>query len=238
MSRLLHITVTAVLCVALSGCAMTWHEPPGCAVIGGAVGAVGGTAGGVVHADGDDDWEGALIALGSTVAGAGIGYTVCHLLEDEPAPQAARAPASVPAEPVQVAEPEPEPIVVVAAPVAPPAPDPCAVAVELEGVNFDSNRAEIRPDAGAILDGAVASLRACTDRRVRVEAYTDSSGSDAYNQALSQRRADAVRQYLVGAGIAADRVDAVGMGEADPVASNATKQGRARNRRVELKPIE
>ncbi len=70
--------------------------------------------------------------------------------------------------------------------------------------------------------------------RVRVEGHTDSIGTDAYNQALSERRANSVRDYMVGRGIAVGRLNSVGRGETRPVASNSTADGRAQNRRVEI----
>lgn len=93
---------------------------------------------------------------------------------------------------------------------------------------------------GAKLTAAAqASLRRTADevgarKSVRVEAHTDSQGSDAANLALSQKRADAVRQALLTAGLSPARVKAVGKGESDPLTSNGTAEGRARNRRVEL----
>jgi OOP family OmpA-OmpF porin len=110
--------------------------------------------------------------------------------------------------------------------------------VRLEGVKFDHDKSELGPNAGSILDETVTALQRCPEKRVRLDAYTDSAGSDAYNQALSQRRADSVRAYLVQHGVAAARIDARGLGESNPVASNDTAEGRAQNRRVELQPID
>ena len=70
---------------------------------------------------------------------------------------------------------------------------------------------------------------------VRVEGNTDSIGTDAYNQGLSERRAESVRSHLIGRGVSASRLTAVGYGESQPIASNDTAEGRALNRRVELK---
>jgi outer membrane protein OmpA-like peptidoglycan-associated protein len=72
---------------------------------------------------------------------------------------------------------------------------------------------------------------------IEVAGHTDSRGSDAYNIKLSQRRAEAVRDYLISKGIAADRLSAKGYGESQPVADNATDEGRFKNRRVELVPL-
>ena len=70
--------------------------------------------------------------------------------------------------------------------------------------------------------------------RISVEGHTDSVGSDASNQSLSEKRADAVRDFLVNAGVPSDRITAAGKGEAEPIATNKTTAGRQQNRRVEL----
>lgn len=98
---------------------------------------------------------------------------------------------------------------------------------------FDSDR--IEPGFAARLDSQISYLAANPKvLSIVIEGYTDSTGPEAYNQDLSYRRALAVRDYLIGRGVEADRVRAVGRGEANPVASNATEAGRAANRRVEL----
>lgn len=74
--------------------------------------------------------------------------------------------------------------------------------------------------------------------RIEIQAYTDSMGEAAYNQTLSEQRANSVRDYMIGKGIAANRMEAKGYGESRPVADNGTRDGRAENRRVELKIIE
>ncbi len=104
----------------------------------------------------------------------------------------------------------------------------------LEGVLFASDSARLGPAADDILSHAVSVLRANPSVSVRVEGHTDSQGGDAYNQALSERRAQAVVDYLIAHGISGDRLGAVGHGETLPVAPNDTANGRARNRRVEL----
>jgi OOP family OmpA-OmpF porin len=101
-------------------------------------------------------------------------------------------------------------------------------------VNFDFDKATIKPDSAAILDEGVRKLEEVGDANVKIVGHTDSIGSDAYNQTLSERRAEAVREYFVAHGIAASRLTTEGRGESEPVASNDTKDGRYMNRRVEL----
>ena len=78
------------------------------------------------------------------------------------------------------------------------------------------------------------ALLAVSARNLIVEGHTDSRGSESYNQGLSQRRADAVRDYLVKRGYPADRIQSRGKGEGSPIANNASPEGRANNRRVEI----
>jgi outer membrane protein OmpA-like peptidoglycan-associated protein len=113
---------------------------------------------------------------------------------------------------------------------------PAPKKLTLEGVNFDNDRAVLRPEAYGILDRAAASLKEWGDVKVEVAGHTDSSNNDDYNQALSQRRAEAVRSYLIIKGVSANRLTAKGYGESQPVADNGTEEGRFKNRRVELVP--
>jgi outer membrane protein OmpA-like peptidoglycan-associated protein len=104
----------------------------------------------------------------------------------------------------------------------------------LEGVNFATGKAELTPESQAILDGVAESLVANEEIRVQVGGHTDNTGSAAVNKRLSAARAEAVRQYLISKGVAADRLTAAGFGPSKPIASNKTAAGRAQNRRVEL----
>jgi len=117
---------------------------------------------------------------------------------------------------------------------ATPAPPPAKKKIVLRNVNFDFDKDNIRADAKPILDEAVRILKNETTEDVISEGPTDSKGTEPYNMGLSRRRASAVKQYLVRNGIAATRVRTEGYGEARPVASNDTEDGRAQNRRVEL----
>ncbi|MDO5290385.1 MAG: OmpA family protein [Pseudomonadota bacterium] len=106
--------------------------------------------------------------------------------------------------------------------------------VTLGDVLFAFNSDRLLPTAGPRLDKLARFLADHPDRLLRVEGYTDGVGSDAYNLNLSQRRAAAVQQALVQRGVAAQRITTAGYGKAHPVASNATAEGRALNRRVEV----
>ena len=107
--------------------------------------------------------------------------------------------------------------------------------LSLTGVNFEFDKATLTPEAKEILEQAVAVLKD-TDGivEVRVEGHTDSIGTEAYNQKLSQARAEAVVEYLTSRGIDGRNLVAVGMGENYPVASNESEAGRAANRRVDF----
>ena len=108
------------------------------------------------------------------------------------------------------------------------------ILMTLTGVNFKFDSSQIDPSATDILDRAVSALHEASGVAVRIEGHTDSTGTEAYNLLLSQRRADAVRAYLAQHGIAAARLSTSGQGEGHPVDSNDTEAGRFQNRRVEL----
>ncbi|VAW52417.1 internalin, putative [hydrothermal vent metagenome] len=110
--------------------------------------------------------------------------------------------------------------------------------VALEGINFENNSAEIKSESTAILNKTAQALISEPGIRVEVQAHTDSVGSKNYNQKLSEKRATSVREYLISQGVTAAQLESKGYGESSPVLSNDTEDGRARNRRVELKVIE
>ncbi len=101
-------------------------------------------------------------------------------------------------------------------------------------VNFDFNKSDLTAFSKSNLDKLAEVLVKNPDTNINVYGYTDSKGSDEYNQKLSERRANSVITYLVTKGIAQTRLFAMGMGEKDPVGDNATDEGRAQNRRVEF----
>ncbi len=110
-------------------------------------------------------------------------------------------------------------------------------ALVIEGAHFDFDSAKLRPTADAKLNEVVEFAAAYPDAKLEVSGYTDSIGAEKYNLKLSERRAAAVKQYLVNKGVSDSRIHTQGYGEADPVASNKTKEGRAKNRRVELRSL-
>ncbi|WP_421375339.1 OmpA family protein [Paraburkholderia sp. DD10] len=130
--------------------------------------------------------------------------------------------------------PQPAPAPVAVAP-APQAPPPVPRKLSLSGdANFEVDKATLTAAARTRLDALIAAAQGMTFNTVAVSGFTDSTASAAHNQALSERRAQTVAQYLQEHGLKARQFVAKGYGKADPVASNATASGRAQNRRVEI----
>ena len=102
---------------------------------------------------------------------------------------------------------------------------------------FDFDRATLKPEGRNILDQVATQVQQLNLESLIAVGHTDSVGSDAYNQRLSERRAAAVKNYLVSKGVPADQIIASGRGETQPVADNATREGRAKNRRVEIEIV-
>src|SRR6478752_267194 len=101
-------------------------------------------------------------------------------------------------------------------------------------ISFDTGRADIKPNLRPILDQFASGLSGQPNTEVRIIGHTDNTGSDAINDPLSQRRADAARDYLAARGVDPRRIVTAGRGEHEPIADNSTEAGRARNRRVEI----
>jgi len=188
--------------------------------VGGAVigATAGGVAGGVAENNADrhatNSERGAAIGGGIVaggLVGAILGHAICDPMKEAPPP------------PPVVAQ-------------APPPPPPVKPIVTLHGPQFDFDKATLKPDGKRLVDEAVRLMKEKPDLRVSVEGHTDSIGGEAYNQRLSERRAKAVRDYMVSEGIDASRITTRGFGKSKPIASNSTKEGRAENRRVEILP--
>lgn len=101
-------------------------------------------------------------------------------------------------------------------------------------VTFATDSAQVSPAFQGTLDQVASTISEYADTRVQIAGHTDSTGSEAYNQQLSERRAQAVANYLMGRGVAGGRISTIGYGETQPVASNDTVEGRQQNRRVEI----
>jgi OOP family OmpA-OmpF porin len=156
---------------------------------------------------------------------------------------AAAKPAPPPPPPPPMAAPRPEPVRVVSLPPCelPASGQPVSLAgckvgdtVVLHGLEFEFDSEELTAKAKRDLDLVIQALRDRPDIKVEIRGHTDSMGSQSYNDDLSERRAYSVLHYLVEGGIATERLTARGFGENSPIADNATDEGRARNRRVEL----
>ncbi|WAN08388.1 OmpA family protein [Stutzerimonas balearica] len=170
-----------------------------------AVGGVSGAALGAIESSTYAGW-GALI-------GGGVAAAYCWANGTEEQTVAV----------VETVEPMPEPT----------EPEPEPVRVELD-VKFDFDRAVVRPESYNDIENLADFMKQYQQTTTVLEGHTDSVGTDAYNQRLSERRAQAVREVLVNQyGVAGSRVDSVGYGESRPVADNSTEEGRAINRRVE-----
>lgn len=113
-------------------------------------------------------------------------------------------------------------------------PVPTETMPVLGSVNFDTDKATLTPEAQATLARAADIMKQRPNLRLRVEGYTDATGDAAHNNDLSQQRSAAVEQFLVSKGIERSRLTGEGFGAANPVSTNATTDGKANNRRVEL----
>jgi OOP family OmpA-OmpF porin len=136
------------------------------------------------------------------------------------------------------AAPAPAPRAAAPAPAAPAPQSPAAAKVTYAADTFfDFNKAVVMPAGKAKLDDLVGKVKGINLEVIIAVGHTDSVGSDAYNQKLSVRRAEAVKAYLVSKGIEKNRIYTEGKGEKQPVADNKTKEGRTKNRRVEIEVV-
>ncbi len=110
-----------------------------------------------------------------------------------------------------------------------------AKSISLTGILFHTDSAELKSESIAVLNATADTLNANPGVAVEIAGHTDSQGDAAYNQGLSERRAKSVRDYLISRGVSSSRLSSAGYGESQPVADNATADGRAQNRRVELR---
>ncbi|MFP6681728.1 MAG: OmpA family protein [Gammaproteobacteria bacterium] len=241
MTNFNRIFIVLLTAIFVGGCANSSIKPV--EVICPLVGAVAGTAIAAGATSGSDSDEAAM-AIGA-VTGASIGHFACK----EPLPPPPRATPRPRPKPKPKPKPQPKDSdgdgVIDAKDECPGTPAGVKVndvgcpevgetIVSLEGVNFDTNKATIKSESEGILNSAVTVLNDNASVHVRVEGHTDSRGTDAYNQQLSQKRAEAVAAYLTAGGIDAERLSAIGYGESAPVAPNDTAENMYKNRRVDL----
>ncbi len=143
-------------------------------------------------------------------------------------------PPVVSAEPASASAAEPASIPVAEAATTPTAP---SAGLILKGANFDFDQVILRPEDLSTMARDAENLKNRRDVDVEIAGHTDSVGTRQYNMKLSLRRAEAVRTYLIGKGVAPSRLTTQGYGESRPIADNATAEGRAKNRRVDLIPL-
>jgi OmpA-OmpF porin, OOP family len=156
---------------------------------------------------------------------------ICDGALKPPPPPPPPAPAPAPAP--RVAPPPPPPP-------RPPAPPPAPVSEKVTfaaDAFFDTGKSVLKPEARAKLDDLVSKTSGVNLEVIIAVGHTDSDGSDAYNQKLSVSRAEAVKAYMVSKGVERNRVYTEGKGEKQPVADNKTREGKAKNRRVEIEVV-
>lgn len=208
------ILAFAVATVGLGGCMTydpyTGEEKTSSATKGSIIGAIGGAAVGAATSSKSDRGKGALIgAAGGAAIGGGIGYYMDK--------QEAELRRQLEGTGVRVVRNGDE------------------IELVMPGnITFDLNESSIKSSFSGTLESVALVLREYDKTIIQIEGHTDSSGSDSYNQLLSERRASSVRDFLMNQGIEPKRTRAVGYGERYPVASNDTASGREQNRRVEL----
>ena len=223
MNKNKHLALAA-LGFFLAGCTgMTKNQA---ALVGasvcGAMGAMGGAAAAHNGIQGKHRNEAAGAGIGA-VTGALICGGLAYLMTEDPKPkpEPKAKPAPPPPPPPPPEKPKPAPKV--------------ERTIILDDVLFDFDKSNVKPEAAAILDRLVAFMNENKDKRVSLSGHTDNVGTDAYNQRLSERRTASVQDYVVKKGVSSERVSGQGFGESKPIADNKTREGRAKNRRVEIK---
>jgi outer membrane protein OmpA-like peptidoglycan-associated protein len=208
------ILAFAIATTGLTGCMTydpyTGEEKVSSATKGSVIGAIGGAAVGAATSSSSDRGKGALIGAASGAAiGGGIGYYMDR--------QEAQLRRQLEGTGVRVVR------------------NGDQIDLIMPGnITFDTNQSSIRPAFTDTLQSVALVLKEFDKTTIQIEGHTDSTGSDSYNQLLSERRASSVRDFLLNQGIEPRRTRATGYGERQPVASNETAAGREQNRRVEL----
>jgi outer membrane protein OmpA-like peptidoglycan-associated protein len=235
----LRSAVWILLPIFLSACAQMSHRQEAAlkgAAIGAAVG--GGMGAGMAAATSDQDNKVGIGAGIGVATGALLGGLLGYLFAEEPkaAPPPAPAPKPTPPAPAPARPtPPPPPPRRVTPPPPPAVVEPAERTIILENILFDFDKTAVKPAMARILDRLVTFLNEERRKTIHLEGHTDSVGPEQYNQGLSKRRAGSVKNYVTQKGVDASRVTVEGFGETKPIADNKTRDGRSRNRRVEVK---
>lgn len=189
-----------------------------------------------------DNWRnasGEVWKSGTGLCWRDAGWTPATAAKDCDGAIAPVAPVVRPPAPPVVAAPAPAPAPVVRPPAPAPVPAPPAAVKVTYAADafFDSSKSVVKPEGKAKLDDLAAKVKGINLEVIIAVGHTDSDAGDAYNQKLSVSRAEAVKAYLVSKGIEKNRVYTEGKGEKQPVADNKTKEGKAKNRRVEIEVV-
>lgn len=206
------VTLSLAGAVALSGCTTinpyTGEEQTSSIAKGSAIGALSGAVIGAVASK--DKTKGALIgAAGGAAIGGGVGYYM-DVQEAKLRQQLKSTGVSVTRNGNNITLNMPN------------------------AITFAVNGSQLKPQADSVLSSVVLVVKEYSKTRINILGYTDSTGSASYNKLLSDKRANSVSGYFLSNGIKYSRLSPQGMGEANPIASNSTKAGRAENRRVEI----
>jgi outer membrane protein OmpA-like peptidoglycan-associated protein len=210
-----RIVVALLLATLIAGCATTTTSPTGSedpnrkTKKGAVAGAVAGAIAGAIIGNQSGE-SGAGAAIGAIV-GAGVGAAVGRRMDQQ-------QQELQQIEGVEVERTDEDELNV----------------VMKSDILFDVDSSALRPDSRATLDDISAVFARYPEQTIRVEGHADSTGTDEYNQALSERRAASVRDYIVERGVASERIEAIGYGELRPRETNDTPDGRQLNRRVEI----
>ncbi len=210
--QLIHVFfIATILSTAISSCTAVQNSNK--TQRGAAIGAgAGGVLGGVL---GNNIGKGGNGALG-VIIGAAVGGAAGGIIGNKMDKQATEIENALPGAEVERVE------------------EGIRVILHEESINFGFDSSDLTSTAMANLDKLIPALNSQQNTNLQVQGFTDSKGSDDYNLKLSQRRAIAVKNYLVAHGVAASRLTTVGFGEQNPIAENESEEGRAKNRRVEF----
>ena len=181
--------------------------------------------------------DGAIVAVPLPAASPVAAATVAPAAAPAVAPAPVAAVAAFAPAAAAEAAPAPKAAEPAPAPAAAPAPAIATKVTYAADAFFDFDKAVLKPEGKAKLDDLVSKVKAISLEVIIAVGHTDSVGSDVYNQKLSVKRAEAVKAYLVSKGIEKNRVYTEGKGEKQPVADNKTKEGQAKNRRVEIEVV-